>query len=60
MQKPQNADATSEALSKIEEAALERTRLSSMTEFAYALEHATRPATIGFVLSSNPVALLSW
>jgi len=60
MQKPQNADVTSEALSKIEEAALERTRLYPMTEFAYALEHATKPATIGFVLSSNPVALLSW
>jgi len=60
MQKPQNADATSEALSKIEETALERTRLSPMTEYAYAMEHATKPATIGFVLSSNPIALLSW
>ena len=27
---------------------------------AYAEEHATRPATIGFVLSSSPVALLAW
>lgn len=27
---------------------------------AYAQEHATRPATIGFVLASNPIALLSW
>lgn len=27
---------------------------------AYALEHATRPATIGLVLSSSPLALLAW
>ncbi|KAH7079849.1 epoxide hydrolase-like protein [Paraphoma chrysanthemicola] len=27
---------------------------------AYALEHATRPSTIGHVLSSNPLALLAW
>lgn len=26
----------------------------------YALEHATRPATIGLVLSSSPLALLAW
>lgn len=27
---------------------------------AYAFEHRTRPATIGLVLSSNPLALLAW
>jgi microsomal epoxide hydrolase len=27
---------------------------------AYAWEHATRPSTIGFVLYSNPLALLAW
>ncbi|KAH6857668.1 epoxide hydrolase-like protein [Alternaria alternata] len=27
---------------------------------AYALEHSHRPSTIGFVLSSNPLALLAW
>lgn len=27
---------------------------------AYAREHGTRPATIGLVLSSSPVALLAW
>ena len=27
---------------------------------AYALEHSTRPATIGFALSSSPLALLAW
>lgn len=28
--------------------------------FAYALEHATRTSTIGFTLSSSPLALLAW
>lgn len=27
---------------------------------SYALEHATRPSTIGLVLSSSPLALLAW
>ncbi|KKY21714.1 putative epoxide hydrolase [Phaeomoniella chlamydospora] len=28
--------------------------------WAYGIEHGTRPATIGFVLQSSPIALLSW
>jgi len=27
---------------------------------AYAITHATRPSTIGFVLASNPLSLLAW
>ena len=27
---------------------------------AYALEHATKPSTIGLVLATNPLALLLW
>ncbi|CAH0018848.1 unnamed protein product [Clonostachys rhizophaga] len=30
------------------------------TGMAYFMEHATRPSTIGLVLSSSPLALLSW
>ena len=30
------------------------------TGTAYAMEHGTRPATIGLALSSNPLALLAW
>lgn len=30
------------------------------TGYAYSAEHATRPATLGFVLSSSPLALLAW
>lgn len=27
---------------------------------AYAMEHATRPSTLGIALSSSPIALLAW
>ncbi|KAL2849354.1 Alpha/Beta hydrolase protein [Aspergillus pseudodeflectus] len=30
------------------------------TGFAYALEHGTRPSTIGLVISSSPLSLLAW
>jgi len=58
MQKPENV--SNELLSETEKKALERTKHFAFTAFAYALEHATRPSTIGFVLSSNPVSLLAW
>ncbi len=43
-----------------EEAGLERHAFFLHNGTAYAFEHATRPATIGAVLSSSPLALLSW
>ncbi|KAL2851048.1 Alpha/Beta hydrolase protein [Aspergillus pseudoustus] len=39
---------------------LERTNKWRETGFAYALEHGTRPSTIGLVISSSPLALLAW
>lgn len=30
------------------------------TGMAYALEHATRPSTVGLAISSSPLALLAW
>jgi microsomal epoxide hydrolase len=48
------------ALSKVEKDNLGRWETWKATGQAYALEHATKPATIGFVLSSSPLALLSW
>ncbi|KAF2033047.1 epoxide hydrolase-like protein [Setomelanomma holmii] len=44
---------------------LEREAIASAAKWAehgraYALEHGTRPSTIGHVLSSNPLALLAW
>ena len=44
----------------VERAALERHHFFLHNGTAYALEHATRPSTIGFVLSSSPLALLAW
>lgn len=58
MQKPESL--SNESLDKAEGKALERNRSFLMTSAAYALEHATRPSTIGFVLSCSPIALLSW
>jgi len=49
-----------EPLSEIERLSLDGAKGFLMTGSAYALEHATRPSTISFVLSSSPVALLSW
>lgn len=39
---------------------LERAAWFQSVASAYAQEHATRPATIGLVLSSSPIALLAW
>ncbi|KAJ1324762.1 microsomal epoxide hydrolase [Microdochium nivale] len=39
---------------------LERARAWDSTGRGYAIEHGTRPATIGLVLSSSPLALLAW
>ena len=35
-------------------------RVGSAYGSAYAIEHATRPSTIGLVVSTNPLALLAW
>ncbi|KAK2776195.1 putative epoxide hydrolase [Colletotrichum kahawae] len=43
-----------------EREALERSDKFVKFGTAYAVEHATRTATIGFVLSSSPLALLAW
>ncbi|KAK8158055.1 Alpha/Beta hydrolase protein [Phyllosticta citrichinensis] len=45
---------------ELEKKGLERGSEFQRTGFAYAMEHGTRPATIGLVLSSSPIALLSW
>lgn len=47
-------------LSTVEKDSLDRATKWRATGMAYALEHASRPSTIGLVLSSNPLALLAW
>ena len=55
---PESADESK--LSEVEKDGLKRLEVWRATGTAYALEHATKPSTIGFVLSSSPVALLAW
>lgn len=54
------SDVSDSEVSAVEQNGLERAKDFSERASAYALEHGTRPATIGFVLSASPVALLAW
>lgn len=47
-------------ITSTEKAGLEKRDFFLHNGSAYAWEHATRPATIGFALSSSPLALLAW
>lgn len=47
-------------LNEAEKEGLERMNAFMTRGHAYASEQATRPGTIGFVLSSSPLALLAW
>ncbi|KAK8245290.1 Alpha/Beta hydrolase protein [Phyllosticta capitalensis] len=58
MQKPDSASDSD--INELEAFALKRGAEFQRTGFAYAMEHGTRPATIGLVLSSSPIALLAW
>ncbi|KAL3461682.1 Alpha/Beta hydrolase protein [Aspergillus heterothallicus] len=55
-QKPGSMD----DLSEMEMEHMDRSNKWQATGFAYALEHGTRPSTIGLVISSSPLALLAW
>ncbi|ETN42813.1 uncharacterized protein HMPREF1541_01971 [Cyphellophora europaea CBS 101466] len=54
------ASLNDDSITEIEKAGLKRLDEWKATGTAYAMEHATKPATIGFVLSSNPLATLAW
>ena len=43
-----------------EQEQMERNEAWLQTGLAYALEHGTRPATVGLAISSSPLALLAW
>lgn len=47
-------------LTEAEVGIVQRQRAFWQTGYAYGMVHGTRPATIGLVLSSNPLALLAW
>jgi microsomal epoxide hydrolase len=60
MTTPTNEQPDSSTLSALEKRAVEYAAQWAKLGTAYAQEHGTRPSTIGFVLSSNPLALLAW
>jgi microsomal epoxide hydrolase len=60
MTRPEQPPTDVESLPPHEIAALERGKIWIETGRAYAMEHGTRPSTIGHALSSSPVALLAW
>lgn len=39
---------------------MKRVETWAQTGLAFALEHGTRPATVGLAIASNPLALLAW
>jgi microsomal epoxide hydrolase len=49
-----------EGISELEKRGLERSNRFLYSGRGYSEEHATRPATIGHVLASSPLALLAW
>jgi microsomal epoxide hydrolase len=58
MPRPENLD--DENMSALEKEGLERSDKFGRLGSAYALEHATKPSTIGLVLDANPLSLLAW
>ncbi|KAF7365286.1 putative epoxide hydrolase [Mycena venus] len=58
MTEPPNFDTSS--LTASDNDILERRDWFLRSASAYAFEHATRPSTLSFVLSSSPLALLAW
>lgn len=58
MSRPENI--LMESLTDFERSGVERGTAFITHECAYAKEQASRPATIGLVLSTNPLALLAW
>jgi len=47
-------------LDEVEQKGIERYNWFKNDGSAYAIAQATRPSTLGLVLSSNPIALLAW
>lgn len=47
-------------LEEVDKKGIERGMAFKNFGSAYAIAHATRPATMGIVLNSNPLALLAW
>jgi hypothetical protein len=51
---------STDGLDDVDKECVERFHYFNRYEFGYRDEHATKPATIGMVVESSPVALLAW
>lgn len=58
MDKP--GSVSEDQVNSVERQGLKQAEDFGLIHSAYALEHGTKPATIGFVLESSPIALLAW
>lgn len=58
MDKPESV--SDDEVNSVEKQGLKQAGDFGLIHSAYALEHGTKPATIGFVLDSSPIALLAW
>lgn len=57
---PRPEGITDDGISELEKQGLERSDEFKRLGSAYALQHATKPSTIGLVLAANPLSLLAW
>ncbi|KAI9804726.1 MAG: hypothetical protein M1825_001094 [Sarcosagium campestre] len=54
------SESTPSVPNELDDKMIERRKAFMFLGRGYAMEHATRPSTIGIVLSSSPIALLAW
>jgi microsomal epoxide hydrolase len=57
---PPKPDELRSKVDEVEQVGLERAKTFTQNGIGYAIEQATRPATIGMVLQSSPLAVLCW
>ena len=58
IEKPQSV--SDDTMDDLEKSGLKTAEAFGLTNSAYAVEHGTKPATIGFVLDASPISLLAW
>jgi microsomal epoxide hydrolase len=57
---PQPKSLLDPVLDDFDTAGIERGRKFTLTGGGYALEHATRPSTVGLAIGCNPLSILTW
>ena len=57
---PRPEGITDDGITELEKEGLQRSDEFKRLGSSYALQHAKKPSTIGFVLAANPLSLLAW